>query len=691
MKRKLILLLCVLALAVACFAACDNNNNNSGNGGNNSGNCEHTFSDEWYSNEESHWHPATCEHAETERSDFGSHADTDEDGKCDICEFEVGHTHTFSDGWTITETHHWKDVTCSHTDVKQGESTHSDEDMDGSCDVCSGHVHKANPAGYCVYTDCGQKVRDIDETSLEDLVAAVLFQKYLVNGGSVNYNFVGRSNTGINYTAEKTDLVEYVFGKDNYTHITVATNSKNGTNERDGSFESWHQLSGEDQAFGIFKEDENDLAVDFAEAAKLNGYYIALSTLAGDYGVEETLYALYEAAISDTVNELVVIPDTAENKVTFKYSYKTAIVNETQIAVGDNVGSMVYNVSYYEVEVTFTYSDDFALTSLDISVDCYTNDPGVADGVGFLYKDVDIAYDPDTEEITFIEYYQDAEGNWLTRPTDNRTPDTYTISVTQTLGERTEENPHPRSNFVPTGFDLFAKKEYILDDKGNDIGFNLKDKITGSITTSVGSIVNIYVSNYTPENTSLHFIADQVTYKLYLNGVEVENPDDNNNQTAVAMFTYSGDLRSFFVIPRVDGAYKLEIYVMGKLMKQVNILAGDVDEENVELKDNEFAVKVTESYEWSNEVTFTATQAGTYYFNLPAGVGFMDADGYDAAENTPATDDTPEPYFDYNNAKNKDGSYNPGSFSLELEAGETVRFYVNAMKKGVYVIRWAVV
>ena len=110
---------------------------------------------------------------------------------------------------------------------------------------------------------------------------------------------------------------------------------------------------------------------------------------------------------------------------------------------------------------------------------------------------------------------------------------------------------------------------------------------------------------------------------------------------------------------------------------------GVVDEEFIELEDDEIAVKITETYAWSNEVIFTADEAGRYYFNLPAGIGFINADEYDVAMETPATDDGPEPYFDYNATGNENG----GSFYLELEAGESIRLYANGTKRGTVVIK----
>ena len=773
MKKNFILLLCIISLFALALVSCNKV-------------CDHTFSDKWYSDATNHWHPATCEHAETEKSGFAPHVDSNEDGVCDVCEYEIGHVHTYEEAWTITDTHHWKKATCAHTDEKGNYSTHSDEDLNSACDVCGGHVHNVNAAGYCKYDDCGKKVRDIDETSLDELVAAILVQKHLVNGGNIDYDFTGKSNTGLNYYASKHDVIDFVFGKDNYTHILVNTYTLNagintkipeaaangngpsfgengnwwiggtdtgvkvnavntpflseggtwfiggvdteiseaaangatpyfdadgnwwigntntnikvqpsntptvgksgtwiiGGNDQTGDFESWHQLSGAESVFGVVSENGGALALDLPEAAKLNGYYISMSTLVGEYGVEELLYGLYEVAISDTSDSLEIIPANGENKVTFKYNYTTAFINEHNIVIGDNAGSVIYNVNYFNVEVTFKYTDDYALTDLMILVDCYTNDPGTADGYGFLYPDVDIEYDPETGDVTFVEYVQDENGNWVAIPTDKRTPDTYVINVTQTIGERTEENPYPKSKFVPESFELYMTR----DEETNELSDIYDGKL---ITVSVRDILNFYVGKCMPEGTSIHFAQDSVSFKVFHNGVEVENPQDYENPVVVAMFTMSGEQRSFFFIPKTDGAFRFEIYVMDNKVYDIGINAGAVDEEYVPVGKNQFAVKVSETHEWSTEYSFTATIAGTYYFTLPKGVGFVNADAFDAAELTPETDDSPAPYLDYNTHDYQ--GRDEGVFSITLKANETIRFYVSAAKRGTYVISYAVI
>ena len=670
MKKNLSMLLCLLLVVVCALASC---------GGGKKDDHEHSFDAGWETNATHHWHAAICEHGEIKDSE-AQHTDANEDGLCDVCEHEIGHDHTYETEWTYDETHHWYKATCTHLDVKGSNTLHLDEDVNGSCDVCLGHVHNVNPAGYCTIASCGEKVREIDETNLDDLVNAVYFQNYLVNGGTVDYLFEGKSNTSESYNASSHEFVNYIFGKNNYTYSKVESESTNAGVTASSTLETWHQLRGNEETFGVYSEDGGVLSLDVSNVDRLKGYYISLSTLSGEYGTAETLYALYLNASDQNedgslIGDVEVIIGEEENKVTFKYEYKTVFVNHTDVTTQEGRDE-VYNVNYFIVEVSFCYNDDFALTELWINCDCYTNDPGTSQTDGFLTDDVDLDYDPATGSFTLRE---------------NALADTYTIYCTQTVGARDEENPNPSSKFVPTGFNIYLTQEPTYDEEGLENGYQLVNRLSGTIDAKVGDIVNLYLSDYTPTSASLHFIADQVTYKLFRNDVEVPNPDDYLNQTAIAIFTFSGSLRSFFVIPKEDGAYRLEIYVMGELMKQVNINAGVVDEDYIEYDPTkEFLAKVTEAYEWTNEVSFTATKTGTYYFYLPVGFGLVDADAYDAAESTPETDDGPAPYYDFQSLDNRnpDGSYKAGSVVLTLTEGQTIRFYANAAGRDTYIITY---
>ena len=672
MKKNLLMLLCMLLIAACALASCNKD-------------CDHTFSDEWYGDETSHWHPATCEHGEN-RDSLGAHVDANQDALCDVCAREVGHDHTFDKKWVYDDFKHWKSATCAHTDEKGDYDFHVDTNNDNICDTCSSHVHQLNSTGYCVLTGCGKKVKDVDESNIHELILAVYDQAYRVNGSKIDYLFEGFSNTSIKYTASKHDVVNTIYGKDNYTYTYTKTSSVNGTATGSGTLETWHQLSGKDETFGVVSEDGGAPALDISNVDRLQGYYIALSTLAGGYGATETLYSLYEAAIggvtgdddnlisSKPIGEIEYETFEDENKVTFKYNYQTVFLNASNIVVGELAGQTVYNVNYFEVEVSFCYSDDFALTELVIKCDSYTNDPGTSKEDGFLYDDVDIEYDPDTDTFRFVEY---DHKNGVYIDSDRRTPDVYTITITQTVGERTEENPNPKKKFIPKSFDIYLN----CDDETGE----LSNKYNGTILQStIKGVTNLYIGDCMPEGTSIHFVADQVTYKLYKDGVLIENPNDYTNEIGVAEFTFSNSQRSFFVIPKEKGTYKLEIYVVGELKREVYISAAVSSNTPPVLGPGEYAVDVAEAYEWMDEFIFTASKAGTYAFVLPENIGFVNADEYDAAAETPATDDGPKPYYDYNTDKVE----NPDrTFYLNLAEGEKIRFYVNATSTGVYVIK----
>lgn len=82
---------------------------------------EHTYSEEWTSDESGHWHAATCEHKD-EISGFASHDFVS--GVCSVCGYVAPHEHTFSDAWTSDESGHWHAATCEHTSVTSGFASH---------------------------------------------------------------------------------------------------------------------------------------------------------------------------------------------------------------------------------------------------------------------------------------------------------------------------------------------------------------------------------------------------------------------------------------------------------------------------------------------------------------------------------------------------------------------------------------
>ena len=123
MKKLSILVLFAMLLAVL-FTACGEAH-------------DHTYSDKWTTDSENHWHKATCEHTDAIASK-GAHTDTDEDGACDVCGLGDAHNHNYSDEWCNDAENHWHAATCDgHADEKIVVTPHADSDDNGICDVCA--------------------------------------------------------------------------------------------------------------------------------------------------------------------------------------------------------------------------------------------------------------------------------------------------------------------------------------------------------------------------------------------------------------------------------------------------------------------------------------------------------------------------------------------------------------------------
>ena len=258
MKRNLWILILVLTLGVSVLASCG-------------GRHEHTFSEDWDSDGEYHWHPSTCGHGE--ECVMIAHVDADEDGLCDDCEHKIEHKHSYADEWTTTDTHHWKEATCTHTEIKGEYEKHIDDIPDGSCDKCGAHVHDINDAGYCKH--CGEKLGEVDENSLDAIAKAILSQMGRVNSGNIKIDFVGRSNNSEYYARTSKQNIDFIFGKNHayyktYSYSQTYDDALNLVEESD-TLERWYEADGE-ETFGLQSYDGGKtLTLIASDPAKLVG------------------------------------------------------------------------------------------------------------------------------------------------------------------------------------------------------------------------------------------------------------------------------------------------------------------------------------------------------------------------------------------------------------------------------------
>lgn len=654
MKRNLLVLLLAFAMVATMLASC---------GGNGGQECEHPQSESWDSNATHHWHPAACEHGEF-RGPTMDHVDENEDEICDVCGYDgIGHEHTFATEWVVEEYYHWHKATCTHSEEKGTYELHSDNNHDCVCDYCEGHVHAMNIIGYCSDTGCEKQLKEEEEIENFDIASIVYgtgatgYAK--INGGVVNYDFVGRSNTNSSYASHTIQKVDYKLGKD-FTYTKRHTDSTNGSENVTDTIEGWYEVDGN----GVFGVTSTNGGIDFdivaAASNHLYGYYYAISTLADGHGAENILYRLFE--LSQDPNAIDFVYELDEGIVTFSYNYLTV-----------NANSAGTSVHYFVVSVSFTYADMYALTGLDIKVDCYTSDPGVSDTDGFLEDDVDIDYNETTGEFSLRE---------------NAKADTYTVKVTQTVGQRSEKNEHPKSSFVPDSFDIFSDP---------DCTTPIKDEAT----MDLGTFFKIYLGNYAPAGTSVDYVNDYMRFEILdENGnVLVSNKDCTKDElmNVQSCSTVSGyysfdpvnKSRFFVAYPKTEGVYTYVIYFLGEKTHEIDIYAGVEKEEEIVLKENQFAVKITQQYAVAlDQVSFTATTAGTYTFSFSDNLSFVNADEYDAAYDADGNKigDDPTVYYDFQNPFTE----KTFSFEITLEANETIRFYVTSDAKGTYVVDYVV-
>ncbi len=103
----------------------------------------HSFSDEWSTDANHHWHSATCEHTD-EQSGYAEH-DYNNSYVCRVCSYQ--HEHTYADTWTTDAAYHWHTTTCGHDGFTDGKAVHTLDD--NYC--CTGCGYVASPTEGLTY------------------------------------------------------------------------------------------------------------------------------------------------------------------------------------------------------------------------------------------------------------------------------------------------------------------------------------------------------------------------------------------------------------------------------------------------------------------------------------------------------------------------------------------------------------
>ena len=561
MERKILALLCFISILTLWLASCGDKANN-GDTDNQGDACVHTFSDKWSSSELQHWHAVTCEHTSL-KSDVDSHVDADEDGACDVCAYELGHEHTFSDAWQSDATHHWRESTCSHQGEKTDLATHTDTNSDASCDTCSAHVHAVDVFGKC--TSCGEKVADVDVSNLDAIIPIVVSNSGKISSGTINYEFFSSTPSTTGFIKNNTAL-SYVLGKDAAYYHSKNESNNYGSKASDTQ-ESWYHLVDSDSVFGVYRQSGDGVQGDFmldaaASPSKLIGYYYSVSTLASAHGAENLLSELYGLAKSDNSTKFT----SAYGNGIYSFSFNYLYVN-FDTAIGEEP-----HTDYYEVKVSFKISDSGALTSLNVLCDCYSNS---------LENELDNDFD-----------YDEATNTVTMR--DNARPDTYSFTVTQSEGARDYVSEHPRSEFIPEDFDVFTDPACTV-------------KVTDTVSATVGNVFHLYLGNFAPAGTSISYVADSFSvFCPYSDAI-----------------CFANAITSSIVINiKTEGTYTFTV-TAGDIVKEITVTAVKETPPAVDptpVPDNALTVEITDNNAWNKDfVIFVAPSDADYTFTVEAG------------------------------------------------------------------------
>ena len=624
MKHKFLPILLVMLISLLAFASCSK--------------CEHPLSEEWESDVNGHWHPTTCEHGEF-RSEAEGHVDANEDGTCDICAFKGAHIHTFAEDWVITDTEHWREATCSHTEQKGDKSLHVDEDLNAECDICKGHSHVLDGAGFC--HACNKEIVPVVESDIASVISATTARTHNVVSAVIDRYAESRNPNNpaddliIAHNATFLRGTNGTYVKWTYDEVEEAVD-ENGKNVaiktgKTEILEKWIKLEADNTVSG-FSAISVDGVYKSAEPNAygpddLFGYYYSVSSLADGHGAEAVLLALYEVYAECGTEEAEIVWDDANNK--YDFNFNALVVDKTTT---NGVDLHEYAAYYFEVKVSFTYADDYTLTSFDVECDAYTSDDGLKYPDG-TKAEPDFDYNYDTGDFTMRE---------VTNPAK------YTYSVTQTVGTLGEIELSDGSEFIPDGYIIYADAEHTTE---------MPDSLTVGIT-DMSQVLYL-----TPSSDGfMSFLAFDFDITI--------TDKEGNLARGLQVVVYGYD--EIWIMPLAAGEYVVTFEALGQTETlNVTVEAPDIMGEKF------FTVEVLDSYSWSDGWTeegvvyeFIPETYGQYTFYLPANFGMAEVKQWEASY---------IPNADYYGEANR-------TVTVTIRPGQVFRFYFAATVAGTYTI-----
>ena len=514
----------------------------------------HTYEEGWTHDTTDHWHKASCSH-DIPVTDKGAHADANNDGLCDVCAYDYGHTHTYEEGWSSDDNKHWYKASCGH-DVIKDEAPHKDQDMNGRCDICSAgydHVHTYEEKwtyddnNHWRKPDCGHDIAVVDQGAHADKNNDGLCDtcswsdghqhtyestwkyddKSHWNVASCGHNVVG--NKASHTDKNKDGLCDTCKGFASLKDAINAGASDKSTGKVNGGRveidaiwdveENMSSLTEVEYIFGknylIIKDITNESITHYtllnggevfavteydgalsrveAEAANMKGYAYYANIVSGEFTSygAEDLISCLYAFASEHANSVITEGYDCESGI-YSFSFYYAQYDE-------------YNKLYgnlYELSATFTLDDEYVMKNVNVVSNVYISGAGTdytvdANGICTLKKGASIGM-------------------------------IYTVTFEQTVGTRTLESSYTPEKLVPKSFDL-------MDEEGNKLG--------SSINVVPGKMFMIYFGNLVPSNADIVFDSISVT----------------SSDSAKLVLNYWSGNDYVYVNPKASGTYTMTV------------------------------------------------------------------------------------------------------------------------------------
>lgn len=424
---------------------------------------EHTWENPWYGisygyNATQHWMLAQCCNATSEPVDHEGM----EDGICDTCGYG-DHVHTWGE-WVYDENGHFHESTCeTHSPIRDEQTAgeHIDLDSNIECDICGynyGHDHTyatewtSDERGHWYATTCGHETQgsyakhDTDGVNGECSVCGRLTVAGIIDDASSDENVNKVSGGTGSYTQYGLEhQIEYAFGK-NYTYFKDFTDEDH--------FEYWHHALEGGKVFSLQKriyqpgtEYETDYGVQkYAEASQTDMYgpkislsFIDYSFDTPAYGVEDLVYQVYNYAITSEAvfGNVDVVVDGNKYTLTFNY---------------------LNNGSYRVINVEFVVTDG-VITSVDMTYTAYWDQA------------------EDAEHTAGMDFV--VIGNKVVLLESAEADQTFTLSFTQTVGERNAVSPYNVDEILVQDFTVSGPDGAITEETEFVVGESYTWTMTG--------------------------------------------------------------------------------------------------------------------------------------------------------------------------------------------------------------------